>query len=118
MKTIRNLIGAACLASAVALGGCASTGTSTGTSTTASDITATIAQVQQAAVAACAFLPTTATVANLIGTATGVGAETQLATTIASQICAAVSATTTNGARRAGAVPTVHGVVIHGRFVG
>ena len=117
MKRLKGFIAAAGLAGAVALGGCASTG-GTGTTTTSADITATIQQVQQAAVAACAFLPTTATVANLIGTATGVGAETQLATTIAGQICAAVSATTTSGARRAGAVPTVHGVVIHGRFVG
>jgi hypothetical protein len=113
MKTIRNLFLVGAMSGAVALGGCASIGGGTGT--TAANITTVISQVQQASVAACAFLPTTATVAQIIGTAAGVGVETTLATTIAAQICAAVSPTAK--ARRGGAAPTVNGVTIHGRFV-
>ena len=116
MKKIRNALLASALSASVALGGCASTSGTTGTTTALSNISNVISQVQQAAVAACAFLPTTATVANIIGTVAGVGTETQLATTIASQICAAVAPV--KSARRGGAVPTVNGVAIHGRFVG
>lgn len=115
MKTIRNLFLVGAMSAAVALGGCASVGLPGLTGTTAANITTVISQVQQSAVAACSFLPTTATVAQIIGTASGVGAETQLATTIAAQICAAVSPSAK--ARRGGAAPTVNGVAIHGRFV-
>ena len=107
-KPFRFLVGVSLLG-AVTLGGCANGGP------TAQDINTTIQQIQQAAVATCSFLPTTATVANIIGAASGVGAETQLATTIATQICAAV--TQKSAARRGGAAPTVNGVVVHGRFV-
>jgi hypothetical protein len=107
---IRSFVAGSAMLCTVALGGCASTG-----GTTATDITTVISQVQQAAVAACSFLPTTATVANILGTVAGVGAETQLATTVAAQICAAVSPAAS--VRRGGAAPTVNGVVVHGRFV-
>ena len=114
MRNIHNLLTAAGLSVAVALGGCATTPGTISTATT--NVSAVISEVQQAAVAACAFLPTTATVANIIGTVAGVGPETTLATTIAAQICSAVSAS--KSARRGGAAPTVNGVAIHGRFVG
>lgn len=110
MRLFRNIFLVGAMSAAVALGGCA-TGGITGTTT---NITSTITQVQQAAVAACSFLPTTATVANILGTVAGVGAETQLATTIAAQICAAVSQ---KSAARGSAAPEVNGVAIHGRFV-
>lgn len=116
MNRIKSIVMAGALSIATALGGCASTtGANTGT-TAANNINSVIAQIQQASVAACSFLPTTATIANILGTVAGVGAETQLATTVASQICAAVSPAA-KANRAAGAAPTVNGVVIHGRFV-
>jgi hypothetical protein len=114
MKNLHNLSLACAISLSVALGGCATT---PGTiSTTTSNISAVIAAVQQAAVASCAFLPTAATVTNIIGAAAGVGAATTLATDIASQICSAVSAV--KSGKRGAAAPTVNGVAVHGRFVG
>ena len=100
-----------------ALGGCASLNPN-GTTTTTTSITQTIAQIQQAAVLACSFLPTTATVANIIGTVAGVGDQTQMITGIAGQICAAVAPPLASAKLRKAIIPTVNGVVIHGRFVG
>lgn len=114
MKNLHNLALAGVFSLSIALGGCATT---PGTiSTTTSNISAVIAAVQQAAVASCAFLPTAATVTNIIGTVAGVGAATTLATDIASQICSAVSAV--KGGKRGATAPTVNGVAVHGRFVG
>jgi hypothetical protein len=94
------------LVGALLLGGC----TTTGTSTSTADI---IAQVRQTTVAVCGFLPTIDTVAQILAAG---NPSVMIAGTIANAICAAVTATTPP-ARRRGAVPTVSGVVIHGRFV-
>jgi hypothetical protein len=75
---------------------------------TPTDVASVVAQVQQAAIVACGFLPTAATVAAILS-----GGASTAVTDIAQLICTAV---TTKGVRR-GAAPTVNGVVIHGRFV-
>lgn len=79
-----------------------------GCSTTPANVQSVIAQVQQAAIVACGFLPTAATVAAILS-----GGASTAVTDIAQLICTAV---TTKGVRR-GTAPTVNGVVIHGRFV-
>lgn len=111
MKRLYQLLTVSALA--LSLSACATAPATIGTAT--SQTSAVITAIQQAAVEACSFLPTAATVTNIIGAATGVGAETTLASTIAAQICAAVSPTAS--AKRGGAAPTVYGVVVHGRFV-
>ena len=99
---MRKLSIAAALAAAVTLGGCATNGGGG----------ASVASIQQAAVAACGFLPTAATVAailaknnarilDLIGTANA--------------ICAAVVPAPHAG--RMARIGAVDGVVVHGRFV-
>lgn len=93
------------LTGALLLGGCATTG-----SPSTADI---IAQVRQAAVATCGFLPTIETVAAIIAAG---NPTVVIAGTVASAICSAVTASTPL-ARRRGVLPTVNGVVIHGRFV-
>lgn len=105
MKSLRFLM----LASTLALAGCAGglTNPFTGAPVTA-------AQVQAAAVAACGFLPTATTVAGLLTTSAAV----QSASQIAGLICSAITPVTQGGARLGGALPTVNGVVIHGKFVG
>jgi hypothetical protein len=94
------------LAASLLLGGCATSGTGPSTA----DI---IAQVRQAAVATCGFLPTIDTVAQILAAG---NPTVIIAGTVANAICAAVTATPMQ-ARRRGAVATVNGVVIHGRFV-
>ena len=71
----------------------------------------TAADVQAAAVAACGFLPTASTVANIIAAGNPAVATVS---TIAGAICAAV---TSKGARLGGVSPNVNGVTVHGRFV-
>jgi hypothetical protein len=71
----------------------------------------TAADVQAAAVAACGFLPTAATVANIIAAGNPAVATVS---TIAQAICSAVTA---KGGRLGGAAPNVNGVPVHGRFV-
>ena len=95
----------------LALGACSTTQTA--------NINAEISQVQQAAVAACSFLPTTATVAAILSALVpGAAPIEQIAATTASQICSAVSNVKLSG-RLGGAVaqPMVNGVPVHGRFV-
>jgi hypothetical protein len=99
------------LAGVLALGGCGTTGNGP------VSLTSIVQQVQQAAVATCSFLPTVATVSNIIAPLVpgAVGPE-QLAVSVASQICAAVTGAKASGALKSNP-PTVRGVVIHGRFV-
>jgi hypothetical protein len=104
MHTIRKLFFAAPVAAAIALGGCAGT-------VTATSVATTIADVQQAAVLACGFLPTAATVASILS---GGNPLVSTASAIAQAICTAVTA---KAVRRGGPAPSVGGVVIHGRFV-
>jgi len=86
------------------VGGCGVTNPFTGVPITAAD-------VQAAAVSACGFLPTAATVANIIAAG---NPTLTTATTVAQAICSAVTA---HGGRLGGAAPNVNGVAVHGRFV-
>ena len=90
---------------AMSLAGCGATNPLTGAPITAAD-------VQSAAVAACGFLPTAATVANIIAAN---NSTLTTATSVASAICAAVVGA--KGGRLGGATPNVNGVQVHGRFV-
>ena len=92
------------LAAVMSFGGCATT--------SSTDIAATIAQVQQIAVQICAFIPTAATVAGILATGNPAVATASAA---AAAICAAVTPAKAAGKLRG--VPTVSGVVIHGRFI-
>ena len=87
------------------VGGCGITNPLTGTPITAAD-------VQAAAVAACGFLPTASTVANIIAAG---NPSVNTVTTIAQAICSAVVGA--KGGRLGGAAPNVNGVAVHGRFV-
>jgi hypothetical protein len=97
---LRKFMLAAPVAVALSLGGCAGVDTAT-----------VISQVQQAAVLACGFLPTAATVANILAAG---NPALQVASAVATAICTAVTA---KGARRGGAIPNVNGVEVHGKFV-
>jgi hypothetical protein len=101
------------LAGSLLLGSCAGTGVTPGT------IQSAVTAVQQAAVSACGFLPTAATVSGILATLVpGVAAIEQLIASTAQQICAAVAPVKVAGRLRAStAAPTVNGVTVHGRFV-
>jgi hypothetical protein len=106
------------IAAALALAGCGTTGNST----IISSIQAFEQAVQQDAAAACAFLPTTATVAGIVASLfPGVSVTEQIAAQVAAQICSAVTAASpaaTGG--RFGDTPVYFpgtNVVIHGTFV-
>lgn len=92
-----------------------------GCATTSGTPSIDVGQVQQAAIAACGFLPTVETVVGIIATfATGGAAAPVVATAegVAEAICSAVVPKA--AARRGGAPaapPAVNGVVIHGQFV-
>lgn len=98
------VVGVAALA-AVSLGGCDDQKTAE-----------TIAQIQKGTEVACSFVPTAASVANILAALypaaqVPVGAATQ----VAQQVCSAVTA---KSARRGTpAVPTVAGIVVDGHFV-
>lgn len=77
------------------------------------DVAAEIAQIQAYAKQACSYVPTAATVLDIIASATG-NASLQSVSQIAEAICGAVAS---KSARRGGGVPTVNGVVVHGHFV-
>jgi len=104
MHMIRNLFFAAPVAAALALSGCAG-------GVTPATVSATIAQVQQATVLTCSFLPTAATVAGILS---GGNPLVTTAAAIAQAICTAVTA---KGARKGGPAPMVGNVVVHGRWV-
>jgi hypothetical protein len=100
------------LAGSLFLGSCAGTGITPGT------IQSAVTSVQQAAVSACGFLPTAATVSGILATLVpGAAAIEQLIASTAQQICAAVAPVKTSARLRAAAPPTVNGVPVHGRFV-
>jgi hypothetical protein len=103
---LRKILLAAPLVGLLSLGGCATTGT---------NVNAVIEQVRQVAVATCGFLPTVETVAAIISAGNPLVSG---ASAVANAICAAVASIPPRTAgRRGGAVPTVAGVVVHGRFV-
>jgi hypothetical protein len=101
---LRRLILAAPLVGILSLSGCATTGSNG----------QVIDQVRQVAVVTCGFLPTVETVAAIISAGNPLISGVS---TIASAICAAVTALPPVQLRRGAAPPTVAGVVIHGRFV-
>lgn len=88
------------------LSGCATT--------TGTDQKSLIEQVRIAAVAACGFLPTVATVADIIATGNPIVVT---AGTIANAICTAVNQIPPQARRRGAAPVVVAGVVVHGKFV-
>lgn len=97
---MKKLFATAMLAASLALAGC-------GTTSNTGD---TVAQVQAIAKQVCGFLPTATTVLNIIS---GGNSYVQTAESVASAICSAV----TSKAALRGAVPTVNGVKVRGRFV-
>lgn len=97
---MKKLLLAAALSTSIALGGCASGGS-----------TGNVSSIQQAAVLACGFLPTAQTVADILAAGNSL---ISTVSAVAQAICAAVG---TKGVRKGGAAPTVNGVVIHGKFV-
>jgi hypothetical protein len=100
------------LAASLTLANCASTGI------TPSTIQSAVTQVQQAAISACGFLPTAATVSGILATLIpGAAAVEQMVSQVAQQICAAVAPLKGRKLGAALAAPTVNGVVVHGRFV-
>lgn len=118
---MKKLLASVALIGALGLGGCATTGG--GAQPIIADITAFEQSVQQVAVAACSFLPTTATVAGILSSLfPGVSTTEQLAATIAGQICNAVVpvASSVSARKRLGATVYYPGttIPIHGTFVG
>jgi hypothetical protein len=97
---------------ALALSGCA--GLPTSITTAVTGINSTVTAVQNAAIKACEYQPTEATIEAIIGKFVP-GLDTIQA--IADNICKAVSTASTPAARRARTVPIVAGVPIRGRFV-
>jgi hypothetical protein len=76
----------------------------------------TIAQVQKNAQLACSFVPTAASVANILAALyPAAQAPVGAATAVAQQICGAVTAKSAH--RGAALAPTVAGVVVEGHFV-
>jgi hypothetical protein len=104
---MRRFVMTTTVASALMLGGCATTGTNT---------QAVIEQARQAAVAVCGFLPTVDTVAAILAAGNPIYLT---ASGIANGICEAVKSIPAPDklAGRRRAAPVVAGVVIHGRFV-
>lgn len=105
MKSIRLIALASTMLAAVSLGGCDSQQTAE-----------TIAQIQKGTQVACSFVPTAASVANILAALyPAAQAPVGAATEVAQQICSAVTA---KSARRGGSsAPTVAGVVVDGHFV-
>jgi len=93
------------MAAAVSLGGCNEQQTAE-----------TIATVQNATQVACSFVPTAASVANILAALYPAAvAPVGAATTVAQQVCDAVTAKSAH--RGAALAPTVAGVVVEGHFV-
>jgi hypothetical protein len=92
---------------AVSLAGCATLGV------TPVDISSFVTQVQAITSTACSFLPTAETVASILATGNPIVAT---ANAVANAICAAVAPAKTAG-KLSTTVPTVAGVVIHGKFL-
>lgn len=105
MKALKSLLLAGALAGTLALGGCATNG--------AGGSSISLASVQNAAVAACGFLPTAATVANLIASN---NAAIATAESIASAVCAAVAPSKQAG-KHGAVLASVNGVRVRGKFV-
>ena len=89
-------------ASSITLGSCAGT------------LPPTVASVQQLAVAVCGFLPTAATVANIISAGNPL---VMTGEAIAAAICQAVTPAKLSGKRLGAITPMVGNVIVHGRFV-
>lgn len=122
MRHIRNLACAALAVAAMGLGACANGQGGVPGAPGTPDVGAIVSEIQQAAVTACSFQPTIATVSSIIGTFTSVGAQIDSVNQIAAQICAAIAVP--KSARRGGAAPQFcdgparQCVPIHGKWVG
>lgn len=99
------------MCSGLALGGCVTT----------DQVNTEVTDIQQAAVAACGFLPSVATVAAIVGVWTNTTPAIDLANAIATSICQSVTA---QGVRRSAAVstpvyvaPSGQVIAIQGKFV-
>lgn len=119
---MRKIITATLMLAALALGGCATSGTLPSTGTTApptSTGNATVDAVQSAVVKACGFLPTATTVSGILSTfVPGAAPVTAIVSQIATSICAAVAPPRASARRKASSgPPTVRGVTVEGRFV-
>jgi hypothetical protein len=103
---------AAALAASMLLAGCGTTSTVGGVTTTTpnAELTADIAAVKAAVLTSCGYVVDLATVSSIVGTFVPGAA---LVGTVATQICAAVTAL---GVRQGAAQPQVNGIVIHGYF--
>lgn len=95
----------------VGLSGCA--GTNAVLPNVPPQIDTTVSQVQSIATTLCKFEPTAATVVKILATISGAGGIADVASNIAASICSAI---TSKSAVR-GRVPTLHGVVLNGRYV-
>jgi hypothetical protein len=121
---------AAALLTASSLGGCATSPT-TGLPVIDPTVLASVeAQVQQDVAAACAFVPTLASVAGVIASFVSAGAVINLVDQATTSICSAILAAPTapvtpavtatgrrTGPRRLAAPVIVNGVQIHGYFL-
>lgn len=106
---MRKIAIAGALAAALGVAGCGLTNPFTNQPINTTD-------VQNAAVAACGFLPTASTVAGIIAAASG-GAGTAIITTVDSVAAAICAAVVPAKAGRLRGAPMVNGVVVHGKWV-
>jgi hypothetical protein len=84
---MKRILATCVLAASIGLAGCSTTATNGG-SVTAPDVLAIITQVQSYTKVACGFVPTAATIINIIGSAVpGVA----VATSIAEAVCTAIA---------------------------
>lgn len=114
---MKRLITCFALLGALMLGGCATlpSGARGIDPALASQIDAQIKAVQDAAVAACRFLPTAQTVASIASTfLPGATAGVGIANQIATAICGAVTKKALN---RSAPAPRVNGVLVRGTFI-
>ena len=108
---MKKYLMSAALAACIGLGGCVTT----------DQVNSEVTDIQQAAVAACGFLPSVSTVAAIIGVWTNTTPAIDLATAIAASICGSV---TPKSLRRGAVVstpvyvaPNGQVIAIQGKFV-
>jgi hypothetical protein len=99
------------------IAGCALLGISI-SACTPSTSAALITEIQQDAMTACSFLPTAETVTQLITVGNiQATAGLTLGSTIASDICKAVSSTPAPSSLKKATIPSINGIPINGIFV-
>lgn len=114
---MRKLLSVAALCGALALGACASGGTTGGLPASAST-DPTIAAVQDAAAKVCNFVPTVTTVTGIIASFFPAGgAINTIASSVANAICTAIAPKKTLRRATGDGPPSVAGVKIEGYFI-